>query len=102
MTYARVLAEQQVWAAVTTHAKYLAFNCTNGVFTWKSIWKELCDILDIEFIPFDESEYFNFVEIMEERGKVWDEIVKKHGLYKTKLRKLHVQLLLKSVIHFGF
>jgi hypothetical protein len=33
-----VLAEQQIWAAVTEGATNQAFNCTNGdVFTWKSL-----------------------------------------------------------------
>lgn len=37
-----LLAEQQIWAAMSPAAKYQAFNCTNGdVFTWRSLWKVL-------------------------------------------------------------
>lgn len=57
MSDARVLAEQHVWAAVTDGAKNQTFNCTNGdVFTWKSLWKVLCEVFDVEFVPFDEDE----------------------------------------------
>ncbi|XVF28237.1 hypothetical protein REPUB_Repub15cG0012200 [Reevesia pubescens] len=70
MSDARVLVEQHIWAAVTTQAKNQAFNCTNGdVFTWKSLWKVLCDIFDVEFVAFDESENFDFVGMMEEKGQ---------------------------------
>ncbi|KAK8524334.1 hypothetical protein V6N13_015360 [Hibiscus sabdariffa] len=103
MSDARVLAEQHIWAAVTDGAKNQAFNCTNGdVFTWKSMWKKLCDIFDLDFVPFDESENFDFVEFMSEKSKVWDEIVEKHGLYKTKLEEITCPAALKTVLHFGF
>ncbi|GLT99034.1 hypothetical protein SLE2022_165020 [Rubroshorea leprosula] len=100
---ARVLAEQQIWAAVTPHAKNQAFNCTNGdVFTWKSLWKVLCDIFEVEFVAFDENEEFDFVGMMQEKGKIWDEIVEKHGLYKTKLEDITCSAALNHVLHFGF
>ncbi|KAK8664872.1 hypothetical protein V6N13_084645 [Hibiscus sabdariffa] len=103
MSDARVLAEQHIWAAVTAGAKNQAFNCTNGdVFTWKSMWKKLCDIFDLDFVPFDESENFDFVEFMAEKSKVWDEIVEKRGLYKTKLEEITCPTALKTVLHFGF
>ena len=71
MLDARVLAKQHIWAAVTDKAKNQAFNCTNGdVFTWKSFWKVLCEIFDVEFVPFDEAEEFDFVGMMEAKGKV--------------------------------
>jgi hypothetical protein len=55
MSDARVLAKQHVWAAVTDGAKNQTFNCTNGdVFTWKSLWKVLCEVFDVEFVAFDE------------------------------------------------
>ncbi|XVE65545.1 hypothetical protein DITRI_Ditri08aG0008200 [Diplodiscus trichospermus] len=103
MSDARVLAEQQIWAAVTAHAKNQAFNCTNGdVFTWKSLWKVLCDVFDVEFVPFDESENFDLVGLMEENEKVWDEIVEKHGLCETKLGEIACAAALRHVLHFEF
>ena len=103
MSDARVLAKQHIWAAVTDKAKNQAFNCTNGdVFTWKSFWKVLCEIFDVEFVPFDEAEEFDFVGMMEAKGKVWDEIVERYGLYKTQLNEICCFAALKNVLHFGF
>ncbi|KAF3975444.1 hypothetical protein CMV_001289 [Castanea mollissima] len=76
---ARVLAEQQIWVVVTDNANH-AFNCTNGdVFTWKSLWKVLCEVFDVELVPFDENEKFNWVGIDEGEGKAhllaaWDAV----------------------------
>ncbi|KAG4129194.1 hypothetical protein ERO13_D09G065800v2 [Gossypium hirsutum] len=103
MSDARVLAKQHIWAAVTPSAKNQAFNCTNGdMFTWKSLWKKLCDIFDLEFIPSVELENFDFVELMKEKSKVWDEIVEMHGLFKTKLEEITCAVALNNVLHFGF
>nr|XP_043614035.1 (S)-8-oxocitronellyl enol synthase CYC2-like [Erigeron canadensis] len=86
---ARVLAEQQIWASVTKQAKNQAFNCTNGdVFTWKTLWKVLCDVFDVEFVPFDENEKFDFVDFMKNKGDVWDAIVEENGLHKTKMEEV--------------
>ena len=69
MSDARVLAEQQIWAAVTERAKNQAFNCTNGdVYTWKSLWKVCCEVFDVEFVPFDENEKFDWVGMMKKKG----------------------------------
>ncbi|KAK3015647.1 hypothetical protein RJ639_005521 [Escallonia herrerae] len=57
MSDARVLAEQHIWVAVTDTAKNQAFNCTNGdVFAWKSFWKALCSVFDLEFVEYDEEQ----------------------------------------------
>ncbi|KAM0022683.1 putative delta(4)-3-oxosteroid 5-beta-reductase [Helianthus debilis subsp. tardiflorus] len=89
MSDARVLAEQQIWASVTDKAKNEAFNCTNGdVFTWKMIWKVLCDTFGVEFVPFDEKEKFDFVDFMKDKGEIWDGIVEENGLYKTKMEEI--------------
>ncbi|KAD7479594.1 hypothetical protein E3N88_02730 [Mikania micrantha] len=89
MADARVLAEQQIWASVTDKANNEAFNCTNGdVFTWKMIWKVLCDAFGVEFVPFDEEENFDFVDFMKDKGEVWDTIVEEKGLYATKMEEI--------------
>ena len=62
----------------------------------------LCDIFHLEFVPFDECDGFDFVELMKEKGKVWDEIVEKHGLHKTKLKEITCPAALSHVLHFGF
>ncbi|XVF77939.1 hypothetical protein PTKIN_Ptkin14bG0088200 [Pterospermum kingtungense] len=86
---ARLIAEQQIWAAVSEKAKNQAFNCTNGdVFTWKGLWKQLCKVFNIEFVPFDEKEQFDLVEMMKENALVWDKIVDEYGLLKTKMEDM--------------
>ncbi|KAJ7980338.1 3-oxo-Delta(4,5)-steroid 5-beta-reductase-like [Quillaja saponaria] len=103
MTDARVLADQHVWAAVTAKAKNEAFNCTNGeVFMWKNIWKLLCGLFDVEYEPFDESQKFDFVGVMKGKGEVWDEIVEKYGLHKTKLEEITCFAAVKTVLDFDF
>ncbi|KAJ6683296.1 hypothetical protein OIU85_007022 [Salix viminalis] len=104
MSDARVLAEQQIWAAVTEGGRNQAFNCTNGdVFTWKSLWKVLCEVFDVEFVGYEESdEKFDWVEMMKGKGKVWDEIVEKYGLIETKMEDIACFEALNVVLHLGF
>ncbi|KAJ0034946.1 hypothetical protein Pint_25774 [Pistacia integerrima] len=106
MSDARVLAQQHIWAAIDCDkAKNQAFNCTNGdVFTWKSLWKVLCEVFEVEFVEFDDeiAKGFDAVDMMKEKGQVWDEIVKKHGLLKTKLEEITCFDALKIVLSFDF
>lgn len=103
MTDAGVLAEQHVWAAVTDGAKNEAFNCTNGdVFAWKKMWKVLSEEFNVEFVEYREEEEFDIVETMRNKSEVWDEIVEKHGLYKTKMEEIACYAALKPVMYFRF
>ncbi|GMY27879.1 iridoid synthase CYC2-like [Fagus crenata] len=80
MSEARVLAEQHIW---------------------KSLWKVLSEIFDVEFVPFDEAEEFDFVGFMKAKGKVWDEIVVKCGLYKTQIDETYCFATVNNVLHLG-
>ncbi|KAF5733875.1 hypothetical protein HS088_TW16G00333 [Tripterygium wilfordii] len=103
MTDSQVLAEQHVWAAVSRKAKNQAFNCTNGdFFTWKSLWKVLSEIFDVPFVDFDETEKFDIAAMIKDKGKVWDEIVGKHGLQKTKIEEVTCFDALTTVLNFEF
>lgn len=103
MADTRVIADQHIWAAVTDTAKNQAFNYSNGdLIAWKSVWKVLCKVFDVEFVPFDETKEFDVVELMKGKGKVWDEIVEKYGLYKTKLEEIVCFEALNTVLHFNF
>ena len=100
---ARVLAEQLLWVAITDGANNHAFNCTNGdVFTWKSLWKVLCEVFDVDFVSFDDNEKFDWVGMMKEKGRVWDEIVEKYGLYKTNMEEIVSIEVVDAILHFGF
>ncbi|CAJ2653994.1 unnamed protein product [Trifolium pratense] len=103
MTDAHVLAKQHVWAAVTEKAKNEAFNCTNGdVFSWKSVWKLLSEVFDVEFVELDENDEFDLVELMSDKGEVWDLIVEKYGLHKTKLKEIACYEAMVPVVRFEF
>ncbi|GMN59444.1 hypothetical protein TIFTF001_028540 [Ficus carica] len=103
-TDARVLAQQHIWAAVTDKAKGQAFNCTNGdVFTWRSLWKVMCEIFGLEFVPFEEEDReFDWVGTMKEKGSVWEEIVERHGLCKTKMEEIACFEVVKTVLCLEF
>ncbi|KAH9766100.1 3-oxo-Delta(4,5)-steroid 5-beta-reductase [Citrus sinensis] len=90
MSDARVLAEQNIWAAVPAHEKNETFNCTNG------------NVFGVEFVPFDENDEFDFVGMMKQKAKVWDEIAEQHGLYNiNKLEEITCFSMNKSR-EFGF
>ncbi|KAF5733876.1 hypothetical protein HS088_TW16G00334 [Tripterygium wilfordii] len=103
MTDSRVLAEQHIWAAVTGKAKNQAFNCTNGdFFTWKSLWKVFCEIFGVPFVDFDGTEKFDIAAMIKDKGKVWDEIVEKHGLQKNTMEEITCFDALSTVLNFEF
>ncbi|XP_077233756.1 NAD(P)-binding Rossmann-fold superfamily protein [Tasmannia lanceolata] len=84
---ADLIAEHQIWAAVDPYAKNEAFNVSNGdVFKWKHLWKILGEQFGVEIGEggFD-GEGFSLVEMMKEKGGVWEEIVKENELCETKL-----------------
>ncbi|KAL5127059.1 3-oxo-Delta(4,5)-steroid 5-beta-reductase [Glycine soja] len=83
---ADLIAEQHIWGAVDPRAKNEAFNCSNGdVFKWKHVWKVLAERFGIREYGFLEGEDLRLSEMMKEKGAVWEEIVKKNGLQRTKL-----------------
>ncbi|KAJ4844642.1 hypothetical protein Tsubulata_033629 [Turnera subulata] len=106
---ADVLAQQHLWAAVTDKAKNQAFNCSNGdVFTWKSMWRVLCEVFDVEFVPFDdhENEEFDRMGLMKDdedkAEKVWEEIVESYGLIPTKVKDVTCPEVLSTILHVEF
>ncbi|GMN37836.1 hypothetical protein TIFTF001_007134 [Ficus carica] len=84
---ADLVAEQQIWAAVEPRAKNEAYNCSNGdVFKWKQMLKVLAEQFGLEYEEYyDEGQRLTFVEMMKDKGEVWDQIVKENGLVPTKL-----------------
>ena len=86
---ARVLAEQQIWVAVMDGAKNQAFNCTIGdVFTWKSLWKVLCEVFDVDFVSFDENEKFDWIGMMKEKGRCGMRLLKSMVSLRPTWRRL--------------
>ncbi|CAH8360508.1 unnamed protein product [Eruca vesicaria subsp. sativa] len=87
-----LVAEQHIFAATSGRVcdKGEAFNAINGVgFTWKEIWPDIGRKLGVqvnEESMFDEG--FWFEREMGERKRVWDEIVVKEKLARTKIEDL--------------
>lgn len=84
---ADLIAEQHIWAAVDPYARNEAFNCSNGdVFKWKQLWGVLAEQFEIEVEPFNEkSERVALEELMKDKERVWEAIVRENGLQETKL-----------------
>eukprot|EP01018_Ginkgo_biloba_P033323 Gb_18645 [translate_table: standard] len=99
---AELVAEQEVWAAMDSRGQNQAFNTVNGDgFTWKQLWPVLATKFGLEVVLCnDESK--SLVEIMSDKGAVWDEIVQKHSLRSTKIQDLADWWFLDSLFRFPF
>ncbi|MBA0586622.1 (S)-8-oxocitronellyl enol synthase CYC2 [Gossypium raimondii] len=98
---ADLIAEHQIWAAMSRRAKNEAFNCSNGdVFKWKDLWKVLADQFGIEHYGFQETEEKvpSLVEMMKDKGPVWDNIVRENGLLPMKLSNAGAWQFVDSVL----
>jgi nucleoside-diphosphate-sugar epimerase len=88
---ADLIAEQQIWAVVDPNGWNEAFNCNNGdVFKWKHLWKALAERFGIEKYGFEGAEKVSLVEMMKDKGPVWEEIVRENQLQPTKLEDVGV------------
>ncbi|OVA02684.1 hypothetical protein BVC80_9093g26 [Macleaya cordata] len=93
-TDARLVAEQHIWAStnddlLSTDGQ--AFNAINGPrFTWKEIWPALALKFGVEVVPAEVilSPNFLFSTFMADKEGVWEDIVEKEGLCRTKIEDL--------------
>ena len=60
------------------------------MFKWKHFWKVLAEQFGIEEYGFKEGERVSLVELMKDKGPVWDEIVRENQLQPTKLDEVGV------------
>lgn len=78
LTDAEHLAQAVFWMCRAPAAANQAFNVTNGdVFRWEAVWPRLAEHFGMKA---GVVRYFPLVQWMADKGPVWDEIVKKHGL----------------------
>ncbi|KAF8397296.1 hypothetical protein HHK36_016209 [Tetracentron sinense] len=89
---ARLVAEQHIWASSNGgiySTDVQAYNAINGhSFTWKEIWPALAAKFGAEVPEEMFSPSFLFSTAMANKGGVWEEIVAKEGLRRTKLDEL--------------
>lgn len=82
---AGLIAEQEVWAALTPQAKNQSFNITNGdVFTLKTVWQRVAERFGLEVPEYKETN-LTMAELMKDKAATWDTIVAKNKLHPTNL-----------------
>jgi nucleoside-diphosphate-sugar epimerase len=88
LTDATLLAEQLVWAATTPAAANQALNIVNGdVFRWRRMWEVVAGELGVETAPYPGRARSLEAE-MEGQDQVWDDMVRKDNLRRSKLTEL--------------
>lgn len=85
-TDAGLLARASVWAASDKTASGEAFNVTNGdVFRWERMWEDVARHLGLEVAP---PVPLTLARHMADKGPLWAEIARRHGLVQPDLAKL--------------
>ncbi|MBV8093013.1 MAG: hypothetical protein JO110_07235 [Acetobacteraceae bacterium] len=75
---ASLIARAIVWAGESPNARNEIFNITNGdLFRWAQMWPYLASLFGMECA---EPQRIPLIEFMEDKGPVWDAIVRRHGL----------------------
>lgn len=78
MTESRQLAEAIFWMCRSPTAANQAFNVINGdLFRWENVWPRMTEHFGLR--P-GRVRHFSLVRWMADKGPLWDEIVRKHGL----------------------
>ena len=82
-----LLASHILWEISEPRAANEAFNAVNGdIFRWRWLWRAIADYFGVKVV--DPTEPVIMEKLMADKGPVWDEIVKKHGLQNFKLGDL--------------
>ena len=85
-TEAAMLGEFEVWCARAPQAAGEAYNITVGsMFRWENLWDAFADYFGCargRVLSFSLAAY------MVDKGPVWDEIVRRHGLQPTRMEDL--------------
>jgi hypothetical protein len=83
---ARLLARALEWAATSPQCRFETFNIANGdVFVWRNVWPTIAGSLGVEPGPDTPLRLSSFLT---ERADLWDRIVERRGLRRTRLPEL--------------
>jgi nucleoside-diphosphate-sugar epimerase len=78
ITDAGLLAQACVWAATEPRCAHEVFNVTNGdSFRWEHLWPRIAESFGLAAGP---PQPIRLVEMMADKGRLWEALVKKHGL----------------------
>ncbi|RYZ37673.1 MAG: SDR family oxidoreductase [Myxococcaceae bacterium] len=81
VTDARLLGHAMLWAATEPEAANNAFNINNGdQYRWSEMWPKIARMFDMEVAP---PLPMSLVEVMADKGPLWDAMVAKHGLARN-------------------
>ena len=85
-TEAQQLAEAIFFICTAPEAQNQAFNVTNGDFyRWENVWPRLAEHFGLKT---GRVRHFSLVQWMADKGPLWDEIVKLHGLVPQPIEKV--------------
>nr|GMD89299.1 3-oxo-Delta(4,5)-steroid 5-beta-reductase-like [Ipomoea batatas]GME00827.1 3-oxo-Delta(4,5)-steroid 5-beta-reductase-like [Ipomoea batatas]GME20149.1 3-oxo-Delta(4,5)-steroid 5-beta-reductase-like [Ipomoea batatas] len=62
-------------------------------------------MFELEFVEFEESDdnkQFDLVEFMKDKGEIWEGVVQKHGLFRTRMEESTCYPALQTVLRFQF
>jgi nucleoside-diphosphate-sugar epimerase len=86
MVDAELLGRAAVWAATEPRCAGEIFNVTNGgLFRWQHMWQRFAEYFGMDQAPLQT---LRLVDAMADKGPVWDEIVRKHGLKPYKFQEI--------------
>lgn len=86
VTSAEILAQATLWAGKSEAARNQIFNITNGdYFRWQYLWPRIAQAFGMEVaepVPIPLAEY------MQDKGELWDALVRRHDLVSTSYRQI--------------
>lgn len=72
------MAEAALWAATDARCANEAFNVTNGdCFRWCNLWPRIAEVFEM---PMGEPQTISLTAHMADKGTLWDEMRRRHGL----------------------
>ena len=78
VTDSSLLARACIWMSTDPVAANEPFNITNGdIFRWNNIWPAIAEYFGIKV---GRAKKIDLVEVMSDKGNVWEKLVKKHDL----------------------
>jgi len=81
-----LLTEAMVWAATHTQGQNQAFNISNGdVFRWRNVWPDIAKFFGLTT---GSPQKISLTEMMADKGTLWAQMQKKHGLREIPYKDL--------------
>ena len=80
------IAEAAHWAATEPRCANQAYNITNGdFFRWLNLWPRIAQVFEM---PYGEPQTISLVAHMADKGPLWEEMTRRHGLKPYRYEEL--------------